>query len=147
MNSNRLSIGIVAAALIALLAYSSMFVVGAREQALVIRFGKIQSVKTEPGLYFKLPFGSLMPIAYSMSANRRFVSTSTTFAFRSRAASSTKSMPSSSTRSPMPSSFARPFRVTLASPSRGCVHGSIPHCAGFTVCAGSSLLSRRSAAP
>ncbi|MCD2176610.1 protease modulator HflC [Rhizobium sp. C1] len=59
MNSNRLSIGIVAAALIALLAYSSMFVVGAREQALVIRFGKIQSVKTEPGLYFKLPFGFL----------------------------------------------------------------------------------------
>lgn len=59
MNSNRLSIGIVAAALIALLAYSSMFVVGAREQALVIRFGKIQSVKTEPGLYFKLPFSFL----------------------------------------------------------------------------------------
>lgn len=59
MNSNRLSIGIVAAALIALLAYGSMFVVGAREQALVIRFGKIQAVKSEPGLYFKLPFSFL----------------------------------------------------------------------------------------
>lgn len=59
MNSNRLSIGIIAAALIALIAYSSVFVVGAREQALVIRFGKIQSVKTEPGLYFKLPFSFL----------------------------------------------------------------------------------------
>ena len=59
MNSNRLSIGIIVAALIALLAYSSMFVVGAREQALVIRFGQIQSVKSEPGLYFKLPFSFL----------------------------------------------------------------------------------------
>jgi membrane protease subunit HflC len=59
MNSNRLSIGIVVAALIALLAYSSVFVVGAREQALVIRFGQIQSVKSEPGLYFKLPFSFL----------------------------------------------------------------------------------------
>lgn len=59
MNSNRLSIGIVVAALIALIAYSSVFVVGAREQALVIRFGKIQSVKTDPGIYFKLPFSFL----------------------------------------------------------------------------------------
>jgi membrane protease subunit HflC len=59
MNSNRLSIGIIVTALIALLAYSSMFVVGAREQALVIRFGQIQSVKSEPGLYFKLPFSFL----------------------------------------------------------------------------------------
>jgi modulator of FtsH protease HflC len=59
MNSNRLSFGIVIVALVALLAYSSVFVVGAREQALVIRFGQIQSVKTEPGLYFKLPFSFL----------------------------------------------------------------------------------------
>ena len=59
MNSNRLSVGIVVAALIALIAYSSVFVVSAREQALVIRFGKIQSVKTDPGLYFKLPFSFL----------------------------------------------------------------------------------------
>lgn len=59
MNSNRLSFGIVIVAIVAILAYSSVFVVGAREQALVIRFGQIQSVKTEPGLYFKLPFSFL----------------------------------------------------------------------------------------
>ena len=56
MNSNRLSAIIVAVAALAVIAYSSFFVVDAREQALVLRFGKIQSVKTEPGLYFKLPF-------------------------------------------------------------------------------------------
>lgn len=36
--------------------YSSVFVVNERQQAIVVRFGEIQSVKTEPGLYFKLPF-------------------------------------------------------------------------------------------
>ena len=34
-----------------------MFVVNERQQAIVIRFGQIQDVKSEPGLYFKLPFG------------------------------------------------------------------------------------------
>ncbi len=37
-------------------AYSSIFVVNQRQQAIVIRFGQIQDVKTEPGIYFKLPF-------------------------------------------------------------------------------------------
>ncbi|EJL48937.1 MULTISPECIES: protease modulator HflC [unclassified Rhizobium] len=56
MTSNRLPVilGILAVILIAL--YSSVFVVNAREQAIVVRFGQIQSVKTEPGIYFKLPF-------------------------------------------------------------------------------------------
>ncbi|WP_176085816.1 protease modulator HflC [Martelella sp. HB161492] len=56
MNSNR--IFAIAAALIAvaLLIYGSIFVVNPREQALVIRFGQITSVKQEPGIYFKLPF-------------------------------------------------------------------------------------------
>lgn len=36
--------------------FSSIFVVNEREQAIVVRFGEIQDVKTEPGLYFKLPF-------------------------------------------------------------------------------------------
>ncbi len=56
MTSNRLPVilGLVAVVLIAL--YSSVFVVNAREQAIVVRFGQIQSVKTEPGIYFKLPF-------------------------------------------------------------------------------------------
>ena len=34
-----------------------MFVVNEREQAIVLRFGEIQRVETEPGLYFKIPLG------------------------------------------------------------------------------------------
>ena len=56
MNSNRLPIIVIIVGVLLTLAYSSVFVVNARQQALVIRFGKIQSVETEPGLYFKLPF-------------------------------------------------------------------------------------------
>ncbi len=40
----------------ALVAYTCTFVVDEREQALVVRFGKIDRTITEPGLYFKLPF-------------------------------------------------------------------------------------------
>lgn len=55
MDSNRLPfIGVVIAA-IALLAYGSIFVVSERQQAIVLQFGEITSVKTEPGAYFKLP--------------------------------------------------------------------------------------------
>lgn len=52
---NRLPLiaGVVAALLF--LVYSSVFVVSPREQALVLRFGEITRVETEPGLYFKLP--------------------------------------------------------------------------------------------
>src|SRR5690606_35804209 len=34
---------------------SSIFVVNEREQAIVLRFGEITDVKTDPGIYFKLP--------------------------------------------------------------------------------------------
>jgi membrane protease subunit HflC len=54
--SNRLSAILIAAAVLLFLGYSSVFVVNARQQAIVVRFGQIQDVKTEPGLYFKLPF-------------------------------------------------------------------------------------------
>jgi len=37
------------------LVYSSVFVVNARQQALVLRFGEITRVIKEPGLYFKVP--------------------------------------------------------------------------------------------
>lgn len=40
----------------ALVSYWSIFVVNEREQAIVLRFGEIKRVETEPGLYFKLPF-------------------------------------------------------------------------------------------
>ncbi len=55
--SNRLPIIAVIAAILLFLGYSSIFVVNEREQAIVLRFGEIVKVETEPGLYFKLPFG------------------------------------------------------------------------------------------
>jgi membrane protease subunit HflC len=52
---NRLIIlGVVVVAVIYVLV-SSIFVVNEREQAIVLRFGQITDVKTEPGIYFKLP--------------------------------------------------------------------------------------------
>lgn len=54
--SNRLPFFIGIFAVIAVIVYSSIFVVNEREQAIVIRFGEIQRVETEPGLYFKIPF-------------------------------------------------------------------------------------------
>ncbi|MDC9824381.1 protease modulator HflC [Devosia sp. ZB163] len=47
-------IGIAAVALLYIF-ISSIFVVNEREQAIVMRFGQITDVKTEPGLYFKIP--------------------------------------------------------------------------------------------
>lgn len=53
--SNRLFIiaGVVIAALYIL--FSSLYVVDEREQAIVMRFGQITDVRTEPGIYFKIP--------------------------------------------------------------------------------------------
>ena len=56
MTSSRLPTILIALAVLLLLVYSSVFVVNAREQAIVLRFGQIRAVKAEPGLYFKLPF-------------------------------------------------------------------------------------------
>ena len=41
---------------IAFLASSSIFIVDEREKALVLQFGQVKAVKTEPGLAFKIPF-------------------------------------------------------------------------------------------
>ncbi|MBB4195546.1 membrane protease subunit HflC [Rhizobium aethiopicum] len=54
--SNRLPVVLILLAVVLVGVYSSVFVVTAREQAIVVRFGEIQSVKTDPGIYFKLPF-------------------------------------------------------------------------------------------
>jgi len=54
---NRLPLIVGLLAVIAFIVWSSIFVVNERQQAVVSRFGEIQDVKTEPGLYFKLPFG------------------------------------------------------------------------------------------
>ncbi|MCP4318326.1 MAG: protease modulator HflC [Hyphomicrobiales bacterium] len=53
---NRLPAIVIALVVLLGLAYSSFFVVQAGEQAIILRFGEIRSVKTEPGIYFKLPF-------------------------------------------------------------------------------------------
>lgn len=57
MNQNRLPFIVGAIAVLGFIAYSSVFVVTERQQAIVSRFGQIVDVKTEPGIYFKLPFG------------------------------------------------------------------------------------------
>lgn len=56
MISHRLPAFLIAFGVLLFVIYSSVFIVNAREQAIVVRFGQIQSVKSEPGLYFKLPF-------------------------------------------------------------------------------------------
>jgi len=53
---NRLPFIVGLLAVIIFIVWSSLFVVNERQQAIVVRFGEIQDVKTEPGLYFKLPF-------------------------------------------------------------------------------------------
>ena len=54
---NRFQIIAAAIAVVAVLIYASIFVVNEREQAIVLRFGEIVDVKSEPGIYFKMPFG------------------------------------------------------------------------------------------
>ena len=52
---NRLiAVGVVAVIAIYVL-FSSIYIVSVREQAIVLRFGQITAVRTEPGLYFKVP--------------------------------------------------------------------------------------------
>ncbi len=41
---------------IAFLASSSIFIVDEREKALVLQFGQVKAVKTDPGMAFKIPF-------------------------------------------------------------------------------------------
>ncbi|MGG7517557.1 protease modulator HflC [Allorhizobium undicola] len=54
--TNRLMSVLVGLAVILLLIYSSIFVVNQRQQAIVVRFGQIKAVYSEPGLFFKVPF-------------------------------------------------------------------------------------------
>ena len=53
--SNRMPFILVILAIIGYLVYNSLFVVNERDQAIVMRFGEIKRVETEPGLYFKMP--------------------------------------------------------------------------------------------
>jgi len=53
----RLSTLLIGLAVVAFLVYSSIFIVNEREQAIVLRFGEINRVIREPGIYFKVPTG------------------------------------------------------------------------------------------
>ena len=61
MNSFRNILGIVAA-VVAIIAYSSYFVVDERQKALVLRFGEINRSVETPGLYFKVPFADTVTL-------------------------------------------------------------------------------------
>src|SRR5690606_14897269 len=50
--ASRLPFIAIIAAVLLFLAWSSIFVVNAGQQAIVLRFGEIVDVKTEPGIYF-----------------------------------------------------------------------------------------------
>jgi membrane protease subunit HflC len=49
-------VALVVVLVVAIVAYSSVFTVQQTEQALVLRFGEMVDVATEPGLHFKAPF-------------------------------------------------------------------------------------------
>ena len=53
--NNKLVIFALAVIAVGYVLLSSLFIVNEREQAIVTRFGEITDVKTEPGIYFKLP--------------------------------------------------------------------------------------------
>jgi len=56
MKNNNWSIaGVIAAAVVVILAYSSFYVVDPSEQAIVRQFGKVVRVDVKPGGYFKVP--------------------------------------------------------------------------------------------
>ena len=50
---NRIVVTVVVIIAALYLFFSSIFVINQREQAIVLRFGGISAVKSEPGLYFK----------------------------------------------------------------------------------------------
>lgn len=64
-------VGIIVVVL-AVLIWSALYIVQPRQIAVVQRFGEIVDVRTEPGLYFKLPFGSFqMDNKYMLTSQMR----------------------------------------------------------------------------
>ncbi|WP_334175155.1 protease modulator HflC [Pseudoxanthobacter sp.] len=49
-------VGLIVAAVIAVLAYSSLFIITPAQQAIVLQFGEVRRAVTSPGLNFKIPF-------------------------------------------------------------------------------------------
>jgi membrane protease subunit HflC len=68
--ANRLPFIVGLVAVLLFLAFSSVFVVNARQQAIILRFGEIVDVKTEPGIYFKAPFSFFDADNVQMVENR-----------------------------------------------------------------------------
>ncbi|MGE3872566.1 MAG: protease modulator HflC [Parvibaculaceae bacterium] len=57
------SSGIIIVAILALIVWSSTFIVDERKKALVLRFGEINRIVEKPGLYFKIPIADeVVPI-------------------------------------------------------------------------------------
>ena len=54
--SMRSRIAVIIAVLITVVGMMSLFIVDEREKVLVLRFGQIKQVKTDPGLGFKFPW-------------------------------------------------------------------------------------------
>jgi membrane protease subunit HflC len=54
MNNRLIILGVVVLAALYVF-FSSIYVVNERDQAIVMRFGQITDVRTEPGIYFKIP--------------------------------------------------------------------------------------------
>ena len=69
---NRIPLILGALGALAIALYSSVFVISPREQALVLRFGQITRVVTEPGLYFKLPTAVVDTVQLVSKQVRRF---------------------------------------------------------------------------
>ncbi|WP_237152352.1 protease modulator HflC [Oryzibacter oryziterrae] len=55
MRALAMPVTLIVAAVALIVLYSSVFIVTERDQAIQLRFGEIQRVITEPGIYFKLP--------------------------------------------------------------------------------------------
>ena len=72
MNLNKLPIIGGLAVILLGLAYSSMFVVSPKEQAIVLRFGEITRVIADPGLYFKIPTAVVDSVLYVDKRVQRF---------------------------------------------------------------------------
>ncbi len=145
MVSNRLPVILIALAILLAILYSSIFVVNAREQAIVVRFGQIQSVKSEPGLYFKLPFGFMdadrvqfvekRALRLDLDNIRVQVQDGQTFDVDAFVIYNI--------------SDVRRFRETVSAtatlPRHGCVRSSIPRFAASTVCVTTMPRFRKSA--
>ena len=129
-----------------ILVYSSIYVVNEREQAIVLRFGEITDVKTEPGIYFKVPIPFVEAdnvqiiedrlLRFDIDNMRVQVSGGKFYevdAFVTYRIIDRQDVPRSG------------FGQHAARRRRGCAPASTLHCAGSTACATSTRRCRRSA--